>query len=206
MYTVYGNELMEMPKLAHSMFRHRAMQFRDRLHWNVQVDENGHETDEYDAKNPMYLIVEQGEGRHAGSMRFLPTTEATMVNENFNHLIDGGEIRSPLIWECTRFCLAPDAHPRTSWKLLMGTIEIGLEYGLMYFVGVFDKRMLRVYRRIGWSPEVIGEAEHEGLLTCAGLWPVTEEAYSNLSNRGVIAGLSKIPVLDQVNACKEPAW
>lgn len=198
-HIVYGDELHEMPVLANSMFEHRTMQFRDRLNWDVHIDKNGHETDQYDEKNPLYLIAEQSDGSHGGSMRFLPTTESTMLNESFNHLIEGEEIRSPLIWECTRFCLAPNADPLISWKLLMGTLEMGLEYGLMYIVGVFDKQMLRVYRRIGWSPEVIGEADHEGSVTCAGLWPVTKEAYAVLSGRATIAAMSTIPVLDQAN-------
>lgn len=196
-HIVYGDELYEMPVLADSMFKHRANQFHDRLQWDVSIDENGHETDQYDEKNPLYLIAEQGDGSHGGSMRFLPTTEATMLNESFIHLVEGEEIRSPLIWECTRFCLAPNADPLISWQLLMGTLEMGLEYGLTYIVGVFDKKMLRVYRRIGWSPEVIGEANHDGAVICAGLWPVTEEAYAILSGRSTIAAMSTIPVLDQ---------
>lgn len=199
-HIVYGNELNEMPALANSMFTHRALQFRDRLGWKVHVDSNGHETDQYDGRNPLYLIIEQEDGSHGGSMRFLPTTESTMLNQSFNHLIEGEDICSPLIWECTRFCLAPTAEPLVSWRLLMGTIELGLEYGLMYIVGVFDKRMLRVYRRIGWSPEVIGEAMHDGSVTCAGLWPVTEEAYARLSSRGTISAMSSIPVLDQAQS------
>ena len=46
------------------MFRDRASQFKTRLKWQVDVDENGFERDEYDALNPLYLILENNLGRH----------------------------------------------------------------------------------------------------------------------------------------------
>ena len=59
--------------------------------------------------NPLYIIWEDADGRHGGSMRIMPTVGRTMTNEHFLHLTDGVRIASPLIWECTRFCLAPGA-------------------------------------------------------------------------------------------------
>ena len=52
-------------------------------------------------------------------MRFLPTTGDTMVNDHFCHLTGGVRIASPLIWECTRFCLAPEAPTGGSSAALM---------------------------------------------------------------------------------------
>jgi acyl homoserine lactone synthase len=54
------------------MFLDRAQQFQARLGWQVQVDVNGFETDEYDAMNPLYVIWQLPDGTHGGSMRFLP--------------------------------------------------------------------------------------------------------------------------------------
>ena len=53
---LYGDELANYPKLKDSMFRDRAIQFNDRLGWDVSVDANGHEQEEYDALNPLYVI------------------------------------------------------------------------------------------------------------------------------------------------------
>jgi len=82
-----GSQLASHPKLANSMFRHRAVQFRDRLGWDVTVNAQGHEKDSYDALDPLYVIWQQDDGCHGGSMRFLPTTGPTMVNEHFSDLI-----------------------------------------------------------------------------------------------------------------------
>ncbi len=40
------------------MFKDRADQLKTRLNWNVKVDYAGHERDEYDDLNPMYVIWE----------------------------------------------------------------------------------------------------------------------------------------------------
>ena len=111
---LYAEDLGAFPKLADSMFRDRAIQFQDRLGWDVVVDANGHERDDYDRENPLYVIWENRDGTHGGSLRLLPTTGPTMVNQHFLHLLDGGPVTSPLIWECTRFCLAQGADPHVA--------------------------------------------------------------------------------------------
>jgi acyl homoserine lactone synthase len=173
---LYASELTEHPTLAAAMFRDRKVQFRDRMGWDVTVDELGWETDEYDALDPLYVIATDAEGRHEGSMRFLPTTGVTMLSEVFPHLLGGARVSMPGIWECTRFCLAPGASGGTARRLLLAASELGLGLGLSASVGVFDVPMLRVYRRLGWKPEVLGQ---QGGIA-AGLWTFSEEVHDAL--------------------------
>ena len=86
---VPGDRLAVFPRLAASMFRDRAAQFRDRLGWAVHVDQAGWERDEYDAGAALYVIWERPDGTHGGSMRFLPTTGAHMVRDHVQRL--GGQ-------------------------------------------------------------------------------------------------------------------
>ena len=153
---LFADELNQFPLLRDSMFRDRADQFHTRLGWNVQLTEEGEERDQYDVLNPLYVIWEEPDGRHGGSMRFLPTTGRTMINEHFRMLLEDRPLANPKIWECTRFCLARDAAPNVSAALMLGGAEIGLGFDLSFSVGVFDARMVRIYRRLGWSPMVIG--------------------------------------------------
>lgn len=166
---IYGSELDDYPVLADTMFRDRAWQFRDRLGWDVGVDAQGYERDEYDAHDPLYVIWERADGRHGGSMRFLPTTGTTMVNDHFSNLIDH-PIRSPLIWECTRFCLSPGADGRIAAALMLGGGEVMRGFGITQFVGVFDARMVRIYRMIGSSPDVLGSSGTGRDKISVGLW------------------------------------
>jgi len=167
---IYASQLDAYPELADSMFRDRTTQFRDRLGWDVTVDANGFERDDYDAKNPLYVIWQGRDGRHGGSMRFLPTTGATMVNDHFSHLLQGKPVISPTIWECTRFCLAPGADSCVAAALMLGGGEVMRGFGVAQFVGVFDARMVRIYRMIGASPQVLGSSGAGRDKISVGLW------------------------------------
>ncbi len=183
---LYADQLGRYPALAAQMFRDRADQFRTRLGWDVTVDAAGFERDTYDAMNPLYVIWEEPDGSHGGSMRFLPTTGPVMVNDHFGHLISG-PVCSPLIWECTRFCLARRVGGHVAAALMLGGGEIMQGFGVKHFVGVFDARMVRIYRMIGASPEVLGSAGQGRDKISVGLWDFAPEAQTKVAER---AGIS----------------
>jgi acyl homoserine lactone synthase len=183
---LYADQLTQFPYLSETMFNDRAEQFKGRLDWKVTVDDRGRELDQYDALNPLYVISEDRQGRHAGSLRFLPTIGRTMVNEHFTHLTDGVKIVSPLIWESTRFCTAPGAPAGISSQLLLASCEMGLQFGLEQAVGVFDPRMPRIYGRIGWSPDVIGTGGEGRDQISVGIWTFSEAAREAISQRSGI--------------------
>jgi len=166
---IYADDLGAHAELQDSMHRDRATQFRDRLKWEVTVDARGWEQDEYDALNPLYVIWEEPDGSHGGSMRFLPTSGRTMVNEHFADLMDT-TITSPLIWECTRFCLAPKASSRVAGALMLAGGELMRAFHLTHLLGVFDTRMIRIYNMIGASPEVLGSSGAGRDKISVGLW------------------------------------
>ncbi len=184
---IYGHDLHRFPRLAHSMFRDRADQFKTRLGWEVEVDAQGFERDRYDDENPLYVIWENADGSHGGSMRLLPTVGRTMVNDHFVHLTDGVRIESPLIWECTRFCLARGAAPGVAAALMLAGGEVMRQFGVQHYVGVFDARMVRIYRRIGSSPEVLGREGEGRAQISVGLWAFTAEAQARVAARAGIA-------------------
>jgi acyl homoserine lactone synthase len=167
---LHARDLAQYPRLRDSMHRDRAEQFQRRLGWDVTVDGNGFERDQYDDLDPLYVIWEGPDGRHGGSARFLPTTGRTMVNEHFLHLTDGVAFRSPFIWECTRFCLAPDAQPRVASAIMLGGGEMMRAFNIDHFVGVFDAHMTRVYRLMGVGPEVLGTVGTGRQAVSVGLW------------------------------------
>jgi len=185
---VYADQLSLFPLLAESMFKDRAAQFKDRLDWQVTVDKHGRELDEYDLLNPLYVIWENAEGRHGGSVRIMPTVGRIMTNEHFLDLTGGVTIRSPLIWECTRFCLAPDAPVGVAAALLAAGVELGLRFGLEQALGVIYARTMPIYRRIGSCPDIIGSRGEGADRISVGLWPIGVEA------RDAIALKSGIPL------------
>ncbi|MBV2360263.1 autoinducer synthase [Thalassococcus sp. CAU 1522] len=188
---LYADQLNDHPTLARSMFLDRADQFSTRLGWAVSVDETGEERDDYDALNPLYVIWQRADGTHGGSMRLLPTTGPTMVNDHFRDLTGGVRIESPVIWECTRFCLARDTDPGAAAALMLAGGEIMQRFGIEHFVGVFDARMVRIYRRIGASPEVLGSDGTGRAQVSIGLWAFSAQAQARVAeSAGIPASLT----------------
>lgn len=189
---IYADQLSRRPVLADSMFKDRATQFKHRLDWEVSVDDNGWEVDQYDAMNPLYIVWENADGSHGGSVRIMPSTGRIMTNEHFLHLTGGVRIASPLIWECTRFCLSPDAGPGVAAALLAAGTELGLRFGLEQALGVVYARTLPLYRRIGCPPDVIGSGGEGRDRISVGLWPISIAARAEISRKAGIA----VPVME----------
>ena len=179
---VFGKDLPNVPELAETMFRDRAGQFHRRLNWDVRVDANGWETDQYDRPDSLYCIYELPDGTHGGSGRLMPTTAPCMFNDHFTQLSDGVTITSPLIWESTRFCVSPRltggmaAASKISTALMLAGAEVGLRFGLSHYIAVFDAPMRRIYRSTGWPPEIVGQDGEGRDRLCLGLWEITEAA------------------------------
>lgn len=185
---LYADQLATFPALQSSMFRDRAEQFSNRLGWDVSVDAKGFERDQYDALNPLYVIWLQADGSHGGSMRFLPTVGPVMVNDYFTHLTDGVTIKSPLIWECTRFCLSPNmggASPIPA-RLMLAAAHMGRKFQLAHAVGVFDARMIRIYRALGWPPKVLGTSSTGKAAISVGIWDFDKAPMARLTARAKV--------------------
>lgn len=195
----HGNEIERFPDDADKMFRLRAKQFRDRLKWNVQVSD-GWEIDEYDKMNPLYLVSkEENSGAVVGCLRYLPTTGPTMMKGVFDQYFDRPfDIESPLVWECTRFAIEPTISSsrltptrlcRTTFELMQGGCEVALQAGVSQVVGIFDQHMIRIYRRTGFSPEVIASSNRlETGTIYIGIWDISEKALAALRERSGLTG------------------
>ncbi|MGB0658701.1 MAG: acyl-homoserine-lactone synthase [Mangrovicoccus sp.] len=186
LHYLYADQLHTKPRLRDGMFRDRADQFKARLGWEVSVNDTGEERDQYDPLNPLYVIWETADGDHGGSMRFLPTLGPTMVNDIFSDLMRGRPLQNPKIWECTRFCLARGAAPQVSAALMLGGAEVGMGFNLDFSLGVFDARMIRIYRRLGWSPMILGTQGEGREAISAGLWHYSEEILKEMCHKSNI--------------------
>lgn len=202
LHIVRGTDLWLTPKLSEGMFEDRRVQFRERLGWPVDVDSFGYERDAYEQENPLYVIVADDNDSHLGSLRLLPTTGRTMILDHFPEATNGKAIRSPEIWECTRFCLSPDKSVKAGLALLTVTARLMQEAGLRHLVAVFDEKMSRLYRKLGVSPEVIGSFEYESGTVTAGLWSFDSERFEALKKASEVDTLE----LELVIANTEVPW
>ena len=152
---IYADDLKALPLLSKTMFRDRAHQFHTRLGWEVEVDDTGgNEHDAYDEMNPMYIVWERPDGSHGGSLRLLPTTGPTMVNDHFLASVGRGPHPKPA--DLGMHTVLPGTRrrkPVISAALMLGVLEVGLNNHLTHVAGVFDARMVRVYAPCGLGPD-----------------------------------------------------
>jgi N-acyl-L-homoserine lactone synthetase len=179
---------------ADEMFRLRARQFHDRLNWEVKV-EDGCEIDEFDHMNPLYLVsIDEDSGEIAGGLRFLSTTGPTMMKNVFDRYFDEPfDIETPLVWECTRFAIEPSIAKRrttptglckTTFELMQGGCEVAMMAGVEQIVGIFDRLMVRIYRRAGWAPEIIASTDRLSQdRIYIGLWDVNPASLRAMHQR-----------------------
>jgi N-acyl-L-homoserine lactone synthetase len=171
------------PQLFDQMFRGRALVFHDRLGWDVNVLD-GWETDRYDDEEPVYLVSTDTVGNMLGSLRLLPTTGDTMLQNEFRNFFDEPvDIRSPTAWECTRFCVHPQSEVADLeyWRaaaseLLIELCSLALNSGMEHIIGVYERPMARIYRRIGWEPELLARSRDDLGQLAVGVWEVSDQA------------------------------
>jgi len=186
---VYGDDLFDFPHLANQMFQDRRAQFCEKFGWDLDVDQLGREIDQYDLMNPLYVILQDAEGRHLGSGRLMPTTGPTMIADHFSDMTDGVEIESPLIWEVTRVFIARRGvnSIRNAAALMWAGCQLGLKSGVQFYVGVTAYHMARVFTACGWKSEIIGErkCERDGHLAAC-LWEISQENCDRLAEKAGI--------------------
>ena len=189
--TLTNSDRENFAELFDQMFQSRATIFHDRLRWNVEV-QDGRETDIYDEnEDPIYLVAVDDDNRLLGSLRLLATTGPTMLRSEFaNFFDDSVDVSAPTIWECTRFCVPlPSAGNSnyavnmTSAELLIGLCELCLSSGIEFIVGVYDVSMARVYKRIGWSPELLARSRPEIGNICVGIWEASPNVLFTMKQR-----------------------
>lgn len=162
---IQANEAHLFPELINEMYCLRARQFNDRLGWQVEVND-GMERDEFDDLNPLYVISVAENGSVVGTLRLLQTTGPHMLSDVFTELLPEQQlIRSPLVWESTRFCVDTEKEIEVAssglnivtGELLSTLLEVGLYAGLTHIVTVIDVRMERILLRAKCPVERLGD-------------------------------------------------
>lgn len=190
-YAEFRNELGEMHRLRHRVFK-------ERLAWKVTI-QGDQEIDDFDSNSPVYLLYRRGdESPIEGCVRLLPSTGPTMLRDVFAALTDGRAIATtPAIWESSRFAVhipgtthsATRGLARPTYELFAAMVEFGLYRKLIAIMTVTDVRMERILRRANWPLRRIGQPHTIGdTLALAGYLEVSPEALLRLRQSGGIRG------------------
>jgi N-acyl-L-homoserine lactone synthetase len=189
---IQGRDRALFSREIESMHQLRSNPFSKRLDWYVAEDRTKR-NDDFDEHDPLYVLSIKNRSV-VGCLRILPTTGPTPLKAQYAGRFETSVcISSPLIVEFSRFTVASGAPDgvtqryacRTTLDLAVSTCEILCEAGIQKCIALFDERLLRIYRRIGWTPELV--ARSRDLKICVGLWSVTREASKKMRERHGIA-------------------
>ena len=148
--------------LFDAMYRQRKAIFADRKGWDVAVVDGVFEIDEFDRDDTVYICCLSPGGALEGSMRLLNTTLDHMAATTFASMFPGLVVRSPTIWEVTRFAvpachdLQPNGISRPTCELLLGMARFGLEAGVSQMTAIYEAGFSRIYRRCGLRQIILG--------------------------------------------------
>ena len=181
------------------MFKLRARVFGDRLGWQVTV-KDGRERDVFDDLDPSYAVGLDEDGHVVSCVRALQTTGPHMLSDVFHDILDGEPpLRSPNLWESTRFCVDTKRLGRgrdrqsvsyATCEIMIASLEAAKRAGVTDIVTVIDPIMDRVLKRSGNAPyDYVGRTADMGKVPAlAALLDCTEERIARIREFAGIEG------------------
>jgi acyl-homoserine lactone synthase len=144
-----------------NMFAARKRVFVDLLNWDVPVIDGAYELDQFDDEHARYLVLTDGECRHLGSARLLPTTRAHILDTLFPALCAGPIPTGPDTFEITRFCLdlslAAAERRQIRDRLMTALTEHAQANAIATYTGVAEPAWLRQILDFGWEARTLGQ-------------------------------------------------
>jgi N-acyl-L-homoserine lactone synthetase len=187
MIVIYeGHQRQSHSELFDEMFRQRAVIFGQTLGWAVKIDEEGREIDEYDRDDTVYLMSLDSTGHLNGAVRFVSTVTDHMMTGPFQDMFPDYAVRSPVIWEATRFYtfghhdVLANRVSHSACELLLGMCEFCLQSGIAQVVALMQSGVIRVYRRCGLSQKILARHNGEHGQTLLGLWTISRELLASM--------------------------
>ena len=184
------------------MHRVRANVFRTRLSWNVRCVD-GRELNEFDKRNPTYLIAQSSRGEKADRVRLFSAIGQTMSATGFPQFLpEQDRAAHPRVVESSRFCGDTgieegqnhgSVHLATL-TILAGIVEWWLSKGYSQFVTTTDICLERILDRVGWrlrrlsNPHLINETR-----SIAGSLPTDRSTFERLRPEGYQSSLDIHP-------------
>ncbi len=167
---IHGYERSTRQELFKAMFRQRKAIFIDQKKWDLKAVDSEFEIDEFDRDDAVYLCSLRPDGALAASVRFLNTMTEHVAGSVSPQIFSGLIIRSPTIWETTRFALPqndlplqPNGIPHATCEIIVGMCLFGLQYGVTQMTAIYEAKLARVFRKCGLVYHVVGRnssAEH----------------------------------------------
>ncbi len=153
--------------LLFDMHRLRKRVFRDRMGWEVRINPEGLEVDQFDLPDTVYLLALDDARRVIGSWRLLPATGPTMIRDVWPQFLGSIELpRDPHVWEASRFAVdSPEGASEKSLaqvsravqELFCGLTELCLLCRIREVFTLYDMRIARLLKRLDCHPRMVSK-------------------------------------------------
>ena len=155
-------------RLVNDLACYRYRVFVERLGWPLSVD-NGHEVDQFDHDDTVYVVARSDEGRVIGCARLLPTIGPYLLGDVFPQLLSGMPApRLADVWELSRFAAIDlDAETTDSFSgqfssptaigLLRAALNSAAEWGVRELITVSPLGVERLLRKAGFNASRIAK-------------------------------------------------
>lgn len=168
-----------------AMHKLRAKVFKDRMGWDVPIM-SGMEIDGYDAIEPHYMMMKEGDGLLRGCWRILPTEGPYMLKDSFPELLHGQPApQHPRIWELSRFAIETDGEnsfgfSELAMESIAEIIAYGHRLGIEHYVTVTTTAIERMLRRAGVATLRFGPPIRIGVENAVALYVDIEKTYATI--------------------------
>lgn len=158
------------------MHKVRTRIFRDRMGWDVHVNDMQMEVDEYDLPETIYILSIDEQGQVVGTWRFLMNTEPSMICNIWPQYLKTLPIpASHHMCETSRFGVVSRAGRFGAQKdegspgkkralfniataeMIVALIEVCIMCGITDMFTLYDVKIKNLLDKIGFSPEQISE-------------------------------------------------
>jgi acyl homoserine lactone synthase len=194
------------------MHRVRTKIFRDRMGWDVDVNEMELEVDDYDLPETVYVLHLDQDNRVTGTWRFLTTDQPSMIRNIWPHYTQSLPVpTSPFMCETSRFGVHSETENRSerqkqvnlaTAEMLVALIDTCILCGITDMYTLYNVKIKRLLERIGFKPAQVSEViDLEGEPTVTARFLMTQ-ALSNAirTATGVsitIAPMDLPPILEE---------
>ncbi|PQV54237.1 acyl-homoserine-lactone synthase [Paraburkholderia sp. BL21I4N1] len=144
------------------MYRLRARVFQGRLGWETPTIA-GMEVDGYDALGPLYMLIQDENGRVRGCWRLMPTEGPNMLRDTFPQLLHGEAAPAGrTIWELSRFAIETSGEDQSfgfadlTMHAIREVIRYAIQMGFTSYVTVTTTAIERMLRKTGMDISRIG--------------------------------------------------
>ena len=151
------NSLIEMHKV-------RKLIFKDRMGWDVSINKQGLEIDEFDLPETVYILVRDSEGRVAGVWRMLPSSSPSMIREIWPDFLTNFDMKiNDSVWELSRFGVHSYKQSdlrenirnvsKITAQLIVALLKVCSMTGIENIYTMYNHQVARSVRKIGFYAE-----------------------------------------------------